>query len=421
MRILRTMVALSAMLAASTAIAQELTVWDWKSGDPVTASYYDKAKSDFEAAHPGVTINYVMQPHDQYYTLLGTALSSNAGPDVILLHGGAQAKERTGALVKLDDAVADVRSTIVGWEEFTGSDGGVYAVPLSIQGFVVYYNKARYTEAGLDAEKAPQSWDELKAVCEAIKAKGAVPCFALGNKEGFGAEFFFSSIAANSLTAEEQADWQAGKLQWSSPQVKAILQAWVDTQAWGWYPEGANSTAKFMDEYEQFMRGEAAHAIGLISDVAHWKQFDEFLGAENVGAFKHPSPTVAADKQGQDVKLPFSGGIGYGVNKNSANADLAVEFAKVLGSPGPMQLFFQDAGAISANSAVDVSNLESASAKAIIGWLAISGAPMAHANMSTAELEEWHRQSQLLLNGDVTVDAAAARMDEVQASAKPQG
>ena len=85
-----------------------------------------------------------------------------------------------------------------------------------------------------------------------------------------------------------------------------------------------------------------------------------------------------------------------------------------------MQLFFQDAGAISANAAVDVSDLESASATAIIGWLADSGAPMAHTNMSTAELEEWHRQSQLLLNGEVTVEQAAARLDEVQAQAKPQ-
>jgi len=74
-------------------------VWDWKSGDPVTRSYYEKAKATFEAAHPGVTVNYVMQPHDQYYTLLGTALSSNAGPDLFLMNGGAQAKARMDALV----------------------------------------------------------------------------------------------------------------------------------------------------------------------------------------------------------------------------------------------------------------------------------------------------------------------------------
>ena len=151
-----------------------------------------RPRADFEAAHPGVTVNYVMQPHDQYYTLLGTALSSNAGPDLFLMNGGAQARARMDALVKLDDKVADVKDGIVGWPEFTGPDGGLYAVPLSIQGFVVYYNKKLYADAGLDPAKAAATWAELTKVCDAIKAKGAVPCFALGNKEGFGVEFWFS-------------------------------------------------------------------------------------------------------------------------------------------------------------------------------------------------------------------------------------
>ena len=46
--------------------------------------------------------------------------------------------------------------------------------------------------------------------------------------------------------------------------------------------------------------------------------------------------------------------------------------------------------------------------------------PTTHANSSAAELDEWHHQSQSLLNGDVTVDDAAAALDKVQAQAKPQ-
>jgi ABC-type glycerol-3-phosphate transport system substrate-binding protein len=333
------------------------------------------------------------------------------------MNGGAQAKARVDALVKLDDHVADIKGGIVGWEEFTGPDGGLYAIPLSIQGFVVYYNKKLYADAGLDPAKPPLDWAALTKVCDAIKAKGAVPCFALGNKEGFGIEFWFSSIAAGAWTAQQQADFAAGKLKWSSPEVKAVLQSWVDANAAGWFPQGANSTAKFMDEYEGFMRGEAANTIGLISDVAHWKQFDEFLGADNDGVFRMPAPTVAADKKQGDPKLPISGGIGYGVNKASANAELAVEFAKVLASPAPMQVFFNDAGAIAANTKVDTGGITSPAAKEILGWLATSGAPMAHANATAQELEEIHRQSQLLLNGETTVDAAATRMDEVQAAA----
>jgi raffinose/stachyose/melibiose transport system substrate-binding protein len=412
-----TILLLGTMLGGASASAEELTVWDWKSGDPATQTYYEKAKADFEAAHPGVTVNYVMQPNDQYYTLLGTALSSNAGPDLFLMNGGAQARARMDALVKLDDKVADVKDGIVGWPEFTGPDGGLYAVPLSIQGFVVYYNKKLYADAGLDPQKPPLNWSELTKVCDAIKAKGDVPCFALGNKEGFGIEFWFSVIAAGEWTAEQQADFAAGKLKWSSPQVKAVLQSWVDANAAGWFPQGANSTAKFMDEYEGFMRGEAANTIGLISDVAHWKQFDEFLGADNDGVFRMPAPTVAADQKEGDPKVPISGGIGYGVNKASPNVEAAVEFAKVLASPEPMQIFFNDAGAIASNTKVDTSGISSPAAKTILGWLASAGAPMAHANATAQELEEIHRQSQLLLNGETTVEAAVTRMDEVQAAA----
>ncbi|MDH6268732.1 raffinose/stachyose/melibiose transport system substrate-binding protein [Rhizobium sp. SG_E_25_P2] len=406
----------SMAVIAGQALSAELTVWDWKSGDPATASFYQKAKELFEAKHPDVTINYVMQPNDQYYTLLGTALSSNSGPDLFLMNGGAQAKARFPALVKLDDRVDDIKDDLVGWEEFSDKSGA-YAIPLSIQGFVVYYNKKLYQDAGLDPANPPKTWADLSKMCEAIKTKGAVPCFAMGNKEGFGIEFWFSALAATQWTADEQAEFSAGKLKWSSAPVKSILQAWVDANKAGWFPQGANSTAKFMDEYEGFMRGEAANTIGLISDVAHWKQFDEFLGADNDGVYAMPSPNVASDKKEGEPKFPLAGGIGYGVNKASANVDLAVEFAKVLASPEPAQIFFNDAGAISSNTKVDTAVIQSPAGISILGMMGSSGAPMAHANATAKELEEIHRLSQLLLNGETTVDEAAAKMDAVQADA----
>ncbi len=399
-------------LMGSTAMAEELTVWDWKSGDPAAASYIAAAKTAFEAAHPGVTVNFVMQPNDQYYTLLGTALSSGSGPDVFLMNGGAQAKARFGALT---DLTAEAKG-LAGLPEF--SDGAVvHALPITIQGFVVYYNKKLYADAGLDPAKPPTTWDELKKVCEAIKAKGAAPCFAMGNKEGFGAEFFVSSLAASMLTADEQAAFAKGELKWSSPKMKAILQAFVDTKDWGWYEDGANSTAKFMDEYEMFMRGEGANTIGLLSDVAHWKQFGDMMGAENIGAFRHPAPdavTLAADG---GPMMPLAGGIGYGVNKAGKNVALATDLVKTLADAGPIAAFAKDAGILPANPAVDTSSMSSPTLTTILPWTTSAAAPMAHANASAAELEALHQQSQLLLNGETTVDKAAAALDEVQAKA----
>jgi raffinose/stachyose/melibiose transport system substrate-binding protein len=400
--------ALSLALATTAlpAFATDLTIWDWKSGDPAAAPYFQKAKEVFEAAHPGDTITYVMQPNDQYYTLLGTALASDGGPDLFLLNGGAQARARFENAVNLSDKLGNVKANLAGTAEFSDANG-LYAVPLTIQGFVVYYNKKLYADAGLDPNAAPKTWADLSKVCAAFLAKGTVPCIALGNKEGFGMEFWFSSIAASLWTPQDQADFAAGKLAWTSPQVVAVLQTWVDANKAGWFPKGANSTAKFMDEYEGFMRGETANTIGLISDVAHWKQFDDMLGVENVGVFLMPAPGGTA------AKLPAAGGIGYAVNKKSPNIDLAVEFSKVLASPEVLQVFFHDAGAVTANTKMDTSAVTSPDAKVIFGWLASGTVPMAHANASAAQLEELHRQSQSLLNGDTTVAEAAAAMDKV--------
>jgi ABC-type glycerol-3-phosphate transport system substrate-binding protein len=397
----------TALAAAPIAVAaQELTVWDWKSGDPATANYYAGVKEAFEAAHPGVTVNFVVQPHDQYYTLLGTALASDGGPDVLLIHGGAQATSRAGALLPLND----MAEGFAGLADFTSGEN-VLALPLTIQGFAVYYNKDLYEAAGLDPENPPETWEELETVCAAFVEQGSVPCFAMGNKEGFGGDFFLSVLAAGLLTSEEQAAQAAGDLPWTDPKIRQIVEAWVATSEAGWYQEGANATAKFMDEYEMFMRGEAANTIGLLSDVAHWKQFEEFLGVENVGVFLHPSPEGEA-------RLPISGGIGYAVNAASPHADLAAELVATLGGPEQAAVFALDTGALPANTAVDTSTLSSPGLEQILGWMDSVPAAQAHAVLPPPVLEEWHRQSQLLLNGETTVDEALARMEEVRLQAK---
>lgn len=60
--------------SASGGAKGKLVVWDWKSGDATASSYVKKAKADFAQRHPGVTVEFVAQPFEQYYTLLGAAI-----------------------------------------------------------------------------------------------------------------------------------------------------------------------------------------------------------------------------------------------------------------------------------------------------------------------------------------------------------
>lgn len=414
---LRLIAATVAVLLASPALAQEITVWDVNvSRNP---TYYDAAKAAFEKAHPGATLNFVGQPDAEYYTLLGTALASKTGPDVIWANGGAQAKNLIGGLLPLNDKLPDLISKVVGQSAFT-VDGKLYFIPTTLQGHVVYYNKKLYKDAGLDPDKPPTTWAEVNKMCEAIKAKGEAACFMMANKEGYEAEFFLSEMANQSLTAQQQADWAAGKLHWSDPPIKAILQTWVDTAKQGWYQEGGNSQTMFMDEFTLFEQGTAANVWGLLSNVAHWKAFEADMGADNVGVYPMPSPTVAADQHEGAPGVPLDGGVGYAVNKDSQHIDLALEAIKTLVSPEVLSVLVNDAGIVPANTTVDVSSIPSPGLKQIMGWLATRAVATTHANASAAELDEWHRQSQALLNGDITVDDAAAALDKVQAQAKSQ-
>lgn len=409
-------VAAAAVMVATPVLATEITVWDVNvTRNP---SYYDAAKAAFEKDHPGDTLTFVAQPDAEYYNLLNTALSTKTGPDVIWANGGAQAKNLVGGLIPLDDKLPDLISHIVGKSAFT-VDGKLYFIPFTLQGHVVYYNKDMYKAVGLDPDKPPTTWADVVKMCDTFKAAGKA-CFMMANKEGYEAEFFLSEMANQSLTAQQQADWAAGKLHWSDPPIKAILQTWVDTYKDGWYQEGGNSQTMFLDEFTLFEQGTAANVWGLLSNVAHWKAFEADMGTDKVGVYPMPSPTVAADQHEGAPGVPLDGGVGYGVNKDSAHIDLALDAIKTLLSPDVLSVLVNDAGIVPANTQVDTSGIDSPGLKQIMGWLSTRAVPTTHANASAAELDEWHRQSQALLNGDVTVDAAAAALDKVQAQAKPQ-
>ncbi|NUQ90240.1 MAG: extracellular solute-binding protein [Glycomyces artemisiae] len=386
-----------------------LVVWDWKSGDETAKSYIEAAKADFAEQHPDVEVEFTAQPFDQYYNLLGTAIQAGEGPDVMLFNGGGQLRDRTDALVPLDDYVADDMERLAGWEAFT-ADGHVYAAPVTLQGHPLYYNKALYEAAGLDPEAPAATWEEFLADCAQIEEATGADCFAMGNKEGYGIQFFMSGLGPGILGPEEYDAWIAGDRDWTSPGVKRIFELWVEAEQAGLNNEGVNSTAMFNDEFALFDSGEAAHVVGLMSDVGHWKEFGEFIGDENVGVM--PAPVVSP---GAAPVLPYDGGIGYGVAEWTDDPELAADLVRSLTSTSALEAFYADAGAIAADTTIDASGAGPATA-AIVAELP-TGKPALHVALSAETLELMGRLSQQLLSGSVTVDDALAQLAESDGAA----
>jgi multiple sugar transport system substrate-binding protein len=382
--------------------AGKLIVWDWKSGDATAKSYIEKAKADFAKKHSGVTVEFVAQPFEQYYTLLGAAIQAGKGPDVMLFNGGGQIRDRVDALLPLDQYVGEDKQRLAGWDAFT-KDSKIYAAPVTLQGHPIYYNRSLYKKAGLDPERPATTWDKFVADCQAITKATKAKCFAQGNKEGIGIQFFLSGLGSGILTTQEYDDWIAGKRDWNSPNVKRVFSLWKEVNDKGLNSDGANSTAMFNDAFAVFQSSKAAHVIGLMSDIGHWKDFAEFLEADNVGVMKAPVVTP-----GTTPSLPYDGGIGYAVAKWTKDPKVAADLVRSLTSTDALKAFYADAGAIASDTTIDASSAGPAVAS-IVSDLK-EGKPALHVALSSKTIELMGRLSQQLLSGSITVDKAVEQL-----------
>src|SRR5690606_18315182 len=101
--LLRAGVALSAALVALPTLAQELDFWSWRQED---RTQYEALIGTFEAANPGITVNFQAHEAANYNTILSTALAGGEGPDVMMVraHGAFETVAGAGYLMPLDES-----------------------------------------------------------------------------------------------------------------------------------------------------------------------------------------------------------------------------------------------------------------------------------------------------------------------------
>jgi multiple sugar transport system substrate-binding protein len=185
--------------------------------------------------------------------------------------------------------------------------------------------------------------------------------------------------------------------------VKKIFQLWKEANDSGLNNKGANSTAMFTDIFGVFEAGKATNIIGLMSDIGHWKDFGEFLGAANVGVMKSPVITTGATPS-----LAFDGGIGYGVAKWTKDPAVAADLVRSLTSADALNSFYVDAGAIVSDTTISITAGGPAVA-AIVSEIK-TGRPALHVALSSKTLDLMGRLSQQILEGSVSVDDALAQL-----------
>jgi multiple sugar transport system substrate-binding protein len=137
----------------------------------------------FEKANPNIDV----QPHEYKWeaTTFASQLAGGTLPDVFeipltdagTLIANGQLADLNDQFQKLPEA-SQFNTNLL--DKGKGQNGHVYAIPAkSIYGVALHYNRALFQQAGLDPDKPPTSWDEVRTDAKIIKDKTGVAGYAM--------------------------------------------------------------------------------------------------------------------------------------------------------------------------------------------------------------------------------------------------
>lgn len=133
--------------------------------------FWNGVKSDFEAKNPNITIEYVTAPYGE---IVNQVINMAGGGDRVDMIFGeidwVPGLADSGLTVPVTevlpaDYLADFYPTIL---DAFNIDGEPYGLPMYVSPFVLYYNKDLFTQAGLDPNSPPTTYDEMLAYAEEL-------------------------------------------------------------------------------------------------------------------------------------------------------------------------------------------------------------------------------------------------------------
>ena len=217
------LMAAGAIMKPAFAQAQTLVVWasDQMAADPAVATLWNKLKTDFETANPGVTVEYMPPTGTISNGAVQAAIQSDAGPDVLLTNSGV-GRVTTVVNSKLIQPLTS-QYTDMGWKDkifpwlydILGSQfgGEIYEVPDGIDAIGLWYHKDLFAENGWTIGG---NWADFVATLTKIKEKGIEP-LAVGPRNNANGGHLMGNFLQSSAGTEVLGEVVTGKLPWTDP------------------------------------------------------------------------------------------------------------------------------------------------------------------------------------------------------------
>jgi len=275
---------------------------------------------DFMQKNPGITVKVTPIAWEVAHDKLITSIAGGKTPDISQM-GTTWMGEfaKTGALEEVSDDI-DLDGTFEGARNTAIVDGKTYGVPWYVETRVLYYRKDIAEKAGIT--DPPASWDELKAMAQAMKEQG-------GAKYGI-------ALAPNNWQELLPFVWQKGgevvdengQFTLDTPEVVEAL----DYEK-SFFDEGLTSPSvpEGFDVTQGFIAG--THPM-FFSGPWHIGLIEEQGGADIEGKW------AIAPMPKEDAGTSFVGGSDLVVFKNAPNKDAAWKFVDYLMDPATQSKWY---------------------------------------------------------------------------------
>lgn len=326
-----------------------LVVWDQFYREE-ESKVIETLNAEFEAAHPGVTIERDTKVLEDLQMTVKLALGESDGPDVAQVNQG---RSDMGALVEadlllpLDDYIGkfgwgSVFSTSVSSRNSftpdgkTFGQGSLYGVSPTAEVVGVFYNKGIFKANGWSV---PTTFEDFEDLLAEIKAAGITP-ISFGTLDGWNAIHEFSAIQHLLVSLDYINNFTYGVNNVSfdtedNQKAAEILLSWSKA---GYFSEGYPGIG-YDDSNNLFKAGEGAMTI-----TGSWLAPELMTGTDQeFGFFLLPGFSGKATMAIGGVGIPFA------IRKSTEHPDLAAEYLDWMISPRAAELW-AEAGMVPAMS-----------------------------------------------------------------------
>jgi len=269
--------------ATGAALAAELTIATVNNGHMIEMQ---KLSPEFEAAHPGITLNWVVLEEGVLRSRVTTDITTRGGQFDVMTIGMSEAPiwGSRGWLEALEfGADYDVNDILPAMRGGLSHDGKLYAAPFYGESSMIMYRQDLVEAAGMSIEDNP-TWDHIRAVAAAIHdAENGVYGICLRGKPGWGDNMAFITTMANSFGAQWfNLDWTPAL---DSAAWNAAISFYVDLlNTYG--PPGSegnsfNEILALINEGRCGMWIDATIAASFVTDPSQSKVADKMAFAQS--------------------------------------------------------------------------------------------------------------------------------------------